>query len=222
MKTLRYDIPYRALRTTFHLTAIYIAYVFFQIMFYPVTPPGQLQTLRQHAIKIFNTSERILSQKMWNCDTKNMTTGFPWTSTSNGVVRFPWVHSQNKHDKMHHLSTCMKTWFAERHRTLVCGSSYTLGASTNAIVTRLHGQITILWDPVATPATTDTILLQINDIADRNLTYGIRAPRKIIVNYTRIDISTQGNDATYTQNRINGTILSNFEAHCVWSYVGTY
>lgn len=225
---MNYAIPYKWIRPVLNFTILYAAY-----MLYSMTsdiPRSKLpSTINDAAMVIFNTTHEAIRATRWRCTTDQLRSGLPRllisppslnTSGNRKVttMHFPWAPINNDdRENMKTLQKCLIGWFNAHKSRVVCLSSYTVGASTNAIVIRIQGKATVMWEPNITNYTSEKWSdLRMGDMADHSLRHRVRAPRKIHVTYTKVDDHTlmQGKPAQRM------TVLHDFDAHCIWAYVG--
>lgn len=238
-----YDVPYRLIPFILQLAAVYSAYLTYQTIRSSDEKLQTHEARHALSLQTFGVSDEQLDTSRWTCNTTHLRTGLPRarvdattfqykghndTMKPSSAIKFPWLpirthedddsdtqatNRSKLYDAMHTFETCAKQWFRKIQNRIICASSYTLGASTNALILRINGAVSVAWEPVLVPLSNASSSLEIHDLANKSIRSRIEAPRTIAMSYFTL---SEGQ----LKRIVNGTVLREFDAHCAWTYAG--
>ena len=186
--------------------------------------------LISYQLKAFGLSHEQLLSHQWKCNQTAMRSGLPHINFKNKRVPFPWLplgYTSNEHEpfsvaasEMKKMESCMTEWFRANRNRVTCVSSYSFGASTQAIVIDIEKEIVVMWNTTMRKVArngsvldrSDEISLSVTDVVNHSKKYVISSPRVLNVSYAQLSEAGRG----LTQR--SGVILTGLNSHCAWAF----
>ena len=215
-----YAMPYVALRYIGALAALVAALAMARFAYaeYGATPPeSHTDHISALALELFGHTHDSLAQRRWRCNASSSVPGMPHVTVPTLLpnapglrkIRFPWLALDRSDTRSAlQMQHCLLQWLTNETGA-ICVSSFTLGATTRALVARAHpgAEPRVYWDPVLSSASNATIELSMTDAVLRETRYRVRTPRLVPVAYAHLESVFRNHSVT----------LRGVAAHCAWA-----